>query len=444
MVLSTRRGFLVGGSAALAGIAGSRLPSFAFSPPKLSATDEVLVVLFLRGGMDGLSLLPPVSGPDRAYYEALRPNLQVPTSGSAAAIPLGTSGFGLHPAAAPLMPLWQDGRLAIVQASGMDENERSHFDSQDWIELGTPGLSGTTTGWLTRHLASVPGLPPELVVPSLSVADTQAVSLLGSYDTLNVASPDSFSLIGPWQWLDAQRTSLRALYGAEADWLHQAGLQALDAVDIVELYLSGPYTPSGGAVYPDTWLGQQLQLIARTIKMDLGLRVATLDLGGWDTHEYQGDGGEGFFAQLAGELAQGLAALYIDLDAGPVYTSRFTLVAMSEFGRRAEENADRGTDHGHGGPMLILSGNAIGGLHGSWPGLRPDQLADGDLAVTTDFRRVLSEILVRRCGNPNWNEVFPGYSGYAPLGVVYGSDLEPIFADGFESGDTTLWSQTMP
>ncbi len=446
----SRRGFLVGCSAAIAGLAGSRFNSLAFGSTEGSTNDEILVVLFLRGGMDGLNLVPPIGGADRGFYEALRPTLKVPVSGAGAALPLGGTGFGLHPAAAPLHELYQDGKLAIVQAVGMHENQRSHFDSMDWIELGTPGVSNGTNGWLTRHLLTAPNLPTQILVPSLAVGSTQTTSLLGSLETINLADVDTFSLnIGPWRWLDAQRVALRHLYTGNDTWLHQAGLQALNAVDIIELNASSGYVPGNGAVYPQSYFGGNLQLVAQMVKLELGLRVATVDLGGWDTHENQGDGSGGYFGGLVGELSQGLAALYTDLSGPTDYTNRLTIVVMSEFGRRAYQNGDDGCDHGHANQMLVLSGNAIGGLHGQWPGLAPGALYEGDdLAVTTDFRRVLTEILVRRLGNTEIPTIFPGYNGYSPLGVVQGPDLPigafEIFSDGFESGNLSAWSTVVP
>ena len=418
--------------------------------------EHTLVVVFLRGGQDGLNLVVPTGGAsnDRQFYELARPNLRVPVAGGGAALPLGTLGstsFGLHPSAGGLHELYQDGKLAIIAAAGMEANERSHFDSMNWLELGTPGISNSPNGWLTRHLATATNLPTEIIMPSLSVGGLQAMSLLASYDTINLASLDSFSLqIGPWAWRSAQRTALRQLYTGGGSWLHQTGLQALDAADIIELYATDDYTPANGAVYPQSWFGENLRTIAQMNKLDLGLRIATLDLGGWDTHESQGNNGTGQYANLVDELSSGLAAFYQDLDGtGPnAFTSRLTVVVMSEFGRRFEENADGGTDHGHGNNMLVLSGNALGGLKGSWPGLAAGQLADGDLAVTTDFRRVLSEILIRRLGNPDLATIFPGYNGYSPLGIVSGVDLPPnsslVFTDGFELGSTGAWSATAP
>jgi uncharacterized protein (DUF1501 family) len=443
----TRRGFIRGCSAAIAGMAGSRLTRLAFAEPGGGFNNELLVVVFLRGGMDGLNVVVPLSGSDRGHYEAARPELKVPASGPGSAVWL-SGNHGLHPAAAQwLHPLYQDGKLAVVLATGLDEANRSHFDAQEFMDRGTPGNRHTASGWLARHLASAQNLPPEIVMPSLSVGNTQATSLLGASDSINLDDPDGFNLeIGPWGWRDAQRRALRTFYSADSTWLHESGSQALDAMDIIELNATGNYSPANGAVYPNGSFGDGLQVVAQMTKLDLGLRVAALDIGGWDTHNGQGDGSGGFFASILGELAQGMAALYTDLDGsgGGNYTNRLTMVVMSEFGRRLYENDDHGTDHGHGNVMFVLSGNAIGGVHGQWPGLAPHQLFDSaDLAVTTDFRRVLAEILVRRMGNNQLGYVFPGYDGYQPLGIVDGADLPTegmLLSDSFEAGEPNLWS----
>ncbi|MCB1033447.1 MAG: DUF1501 domain-containing protein [Acidobacteria bacterium] len=445
----TRRGFVAGCSAAIAAMAGSRFNTMAFADPV--ENQEILVVLFLRGGMDGLNFMPPIGGADRGHYETARPQLAVPASGTGAALPLGTDPFGLHPSAAPLHELYQDGRLALVHAVGQGEANRSHFDAMQFIELGTPGQKGTATGWLARYLATASNLPSEIILPSLAVGNLQTTSLLGDYETVNMSSADQFNMnIGPWRWRPSQRQALRHLYQADTTWLHASGLQALNAMDVVELNVGGDYVPSNGAVYPGGQFGDHLQLVARMIKLDLGLTVATLDLGGWDTHNQQGSGSGGYFAGLVQELAEGLAAFYTDLDGAgdQSFTGRLTVVVQSEFGRRFVQNADVGTDHGFGNVMMVLGGHVNGGLHGSFPGLAPGQLYEGiDLAVTTNYRRVLSEILIRRMCNPNLGTIFPGYVGYTPLGVVQGPDLPPvvgdtIFTDDFESGDLSAWSRS--
>jgi uncharacterized protein (DUF1501 family) len=444
----SRRSFLQGCSAAIAAMAGTRFSTLAFGDP-LAINQEILISIFLRGGMDGLNLVPPISGTDRGIYQAARPNIKIPVSGAGAALPLNAQ-FGLHPAAAPLREIWQDGKLAIVQNVGMQTVlNKSHFDAMQFIELGTPGSKSISTGWITRHLQTAPNLPTNVVMPSLAVGDLQPTSLLGHLETVNMTDPNAFNVgNGPWLWRHAQRTALRNMFEADSTWLHNAGLSAIDAMDIVELNVSGTYVPANGAVYPEGQFGDQMKVLAQMIKLGLGLQVATVDVGGWDTHDQEGDNGTGYFATMIGELSDGIGALYTDLSgAGAAnYMNRITLTVQSEFGRELPENNDHGTEHGYGSVMMVLGGHVNGGLHGTWSGLGSGVLVDGtDVPVTTDYRRVLSEILIRRFGNNNLEAIFPGYTGYAPLGVVQGADSAPsaIFANGFEGGTTAGWSQTL-
>jgi uncharacterized protein (DUF1501 family) len=443
----TRRGFMVGCSSAVAAMAGARFTGLAFAEPESSGNNELLVVIFLRGGIDGLNLVMPISGADRGYYEAARAELAVPLTGSNAAIPL-TAGFGLNPRASAFHDLYQANHLGFVMATGLTQANRSHFDAMEFMERGTPGNKTTSSGWLTRHLQSAENLPAQIIMPSVSVGNLQATSLLGSTDSVNMGNPDAFNINnGPWRWRDAQRLALRNLYTGDGTWLHEAGIQAMDAMDIIELNGAGDYTPAPGVTYPGGSFGNHLQVIAQLAKLGLGLRVAAIDLGGWDTHNGQGDEGQGFFGGRVEELSTGVKALLDDLDAAGML-NRSTVVIQSEFGRRLFENADRGTDHGHGNLMVVAGGNAVPGIHGTWPGLANAQLFDGaDLEVTTDFRRVLSEILIRRMGNNRLGIVFPGYENYAPIGVVSGTDLAPdytipFFEDDFESGDVGRWSSS--
>ncbi len=434
----SRRGFVVGCSAAVAALAGSRLGRVAFGESAGDFNQETLVVLFLRGGCDGLNVVLPIAGDDRALYEEARPGLQVPISGEKAALPLDAN-FGLHPAAAPLFALYTAGKLAVVHATGLADSTRSHFDAMQFMESGTPGVKTTSTGWLTRHLQSTTNLPPQIMMPALSAGNSLANSLLGSQEAIAMSDPDSFSFYGNWQYRDAQRTALRHMYTGNT-WLHDAGTQTLNALDVVESANPENYTPANGAQYPGGSFGNNLQVIAQMIKIGVGLRVATVDLGGWDTHEQQGNHGGGYFANLLGTLAQGLSAFYTDLDGSGAanFAGRLTVVVMSEFGRRFKENGSGGTDHGHGNVVLVLGGNVNGGqVFGDWPGLRPDQLDNNvDLAITTDYRQILSEILIRRLGNPHLGTVFPEYRQYAPLGIVQGEDLSPIYDS---PGNTVLF-----
>lgn len=452
-----RRQFLASGALTLGGMVGG-IPRLAFAAPD-AVNDELVVVVFLRGGIDGLSLSMPIAGVDRGYYETARPRLRIPVSGTGAALPLNGL-LGLHPAAntragasaASLYDFYAAGKLAVVHACGLDHPTRSHFDAQNYMELGTPGVGSTGAGWLTRHFQTAGNLPPEIIMPSLAVGSSQQASLLGNLETINMEDPDSFGLdnIGHWQWRDAQRSTLRQMINSDTDAVHQTSLQALDAVGIIETYVSGDYTPANGAVYPGNGFGEQMSLIARLAKLGLGLRAATIDFGGWDTHDGQASGSTGYFANQVTTLSQGLAALYQDLDGAGGLTQRLTVVVMSEFGRRLRENDDSGTDHGHGNVMLVMGGRVNGGVHGTWPGLHNDQLYDrADLAVTTDYRRVLGEILIRRLGNNRLDQVFPGYTSYQPLNVVQGVDMPPwtpgtVFLDGFESGDRSRWTRSVP
>jgi uncharacterized protein (DUF1501 family) len=434
----------MGCSAAIASLAGARFTNIAFAAPWTTPDHDILVMLFLRGGMDGINFVLPTFGPDRAFYEGARTAIRVPASGTNAALPLGSFGgndFGLHPGAAALHDLYQDGRVAFVHACGMNTDSRSHFDTQAQIELGTPGVGSTSTGWLTRHFLSA-GLPPGIVMPSLAVSSTIQTSFQGSLDVVAMTNRDDFLLnTGPSDWRDEQKVALRNILESNgADPLYAKGVEALDASTLVELNVpSGSgYVPANGAVYPSGSYGDSLKLIAQMIKLGLGLRAVTVDLGGWDTHNGQGSAGAGtYYHDLVAQLSNGLAALYLDLDgAGSEnYSSKLTVAVMSEFGRRLRENTDSGSDHGHGNVMTVLGGRINGGLYGAWPGLANAQLYQGaDLAVTTDYRTVLAELLVERLGNPDVATVFPGFAYPGPLG------LATLFRDGYESGGTLRWS----
>jgi uncharacterized protein (DUF1501 family) len=419
---------MVGCSAAIASFTGG-LSFTAFGAAADEPNQDIVVVVFLRGGLDGMNLVPPIAGPDRGYYQEKRSRIAIPTSGANAAVPISDL-FGLHPAAAPLVDLYQAQHLAVVHAAGLTSDTRSHFDAMQYMELGTPGSKSGTTGWLTRHLQTANNLPADIVMPALAAGTLQPTSLMGSRESIGMASPDDFRFNGHWRYGDWQKSGLRSMYSGSS-WLHQAGIQTLDAVDVVEYADPGNYTPGNGATYPNSSFGDGLQTVAQLVKMQLGLRVATIDLGGWDTHEYQGDEGGGYFATRIGELAGGLNAFYTDMsnDNGVDHNKRITVVVMSEFGRSFAQNASNGTDHGHGNVMLLLGGAVKGGkVFGNWPGLATDQLYDKrDLAITTDYRQVLSEILIRRLGNPNLGTIFPGYGGYAPLDILAGVDLPPIY-----------------
>lgn len=278
MLKTTRRRFLVGCSSAIAAMAGAKLDLTAFGSPE-DTDQHTMVVLFLRGGMDVLNFMPPIAGDDRGYYEAARPDLMIPTSGADAALDLNGQ-LGLHPSAAPLYDLFQDNRLAIVQAAGMHNGTRSHFDAMSYMELGTPDSKTTPNGWITRYLQSA-NLANTTVLPSLAIDNLTPTSLRAYPDTLTFSKPNDFNLNSVNStWRTQHRATLRELYGANATRLHLAGTSALDVLDIVEANASSSYTPANGAVYPAGNFGDQLQTIAMMIKQQIGLRVVTIDLGG--------------------------------------------------------------------------------------------------------------------------------------------------------------------
>ena len=275
---------------------------------------------------------------------------------------MGGNQFGLHPAATDLHNLFQDGKVAFVHAAGLDTSSRSHFDNQAQMELGTPGDGGTTDGWLTRHFLTSPGLPADTpMVQRIAVSSTIQSAWLADTNVVAFANRDDFLFnTGPSAWRDAQKTSLRNILDlhADVDPRYAQGLVSLDASGFIEQNMPtlSSYVPANGAVYPSGSFGDSLKLTAQLIKLDMGLRAATLDLGGWDTHNGQGTAADGqFFWEKIQELSQALAAFYTDLDGvGPnAYAGRTTVAVMSEFGRRFRENNDAGTDHGHGGVITV-------------------------------------------------------------------------------------------
>ncbi len=448
----SRRGFMTGCSAAIAALAGSRITHLAFaSPDAPTATDEIVVVVFLRGGADGINIVPPIGGAsnDRAHYEAeLRQKLRIPASGANAALPLGdlvnpTTGqattFGFNPALAPLHGLYQSGYLGVVHATGLTSSNRSHFDSMQFMETGTPDVKTTGTGWLTRHLNTLNmGV---VQFPALSAGSGLSMSLGGRQDAIALTSPGSLNLYTWGDYANLQKQALRNMYSidsAQQTWAHAAGDNALNALDLVG---TGSYSPTPGVAYPQyNGFSESLKTVAQMIKLDVGLRAATLDLGGWDTHEnqqseYDKNGVGGYFYDQLNLLARGLLAFFQDLGQ---YTKRTTIVVMSEFGRTLKENANHGTDHGHGNVMMVMGGGINGGkVYGAWPGLAGDQLFDGrDLQITTDYRNVLSELLVTRLGNTQANlpTIFP--NGYTPPAQWLGIAREP--ARAFTFGATYL------
>jgi uncharacterized protein (DUF1501 family) len=388
------RTLAAGAAGAFAGLAGEGLATnLAFAAG--THTGDTLVVLSLRGGFDGLSAVAPIGDPD--YYRA-RPTIALPKNQVIA----GDGMFGLHPALAPLLPLWQSGNLAAVHAVGQPNPTRSHFAAMEEMERAAAGTS-LRTGWLDRMLGQS-GATGALAGVSMGNA-MPARLLAGPAADVSMASVDGFTLAGE----SAKRpmaAALRSLYQGAPDLLAAPAAAADAALTATAGVRATPYVPANGAIYPATPLGAALKDVARLIKADVGLAAATVDSGDWDMHEGLGSAvqGQRMYDNLHA-TATALAAFAADLGTA---MAGVTLVTVSEFGRRVQENASRGVDHGHGNAMLLLGGGIRGGkVYGQWPGLAPAALVDGDLAAVTDYRSVIGEILQKRCGLGALGEVFP-------------------------------------
>lgn len=427
-----RRGFLKGCCATAA--AGAAGPALFFGGHAQAAVNgyDTIVHVFLRGGIDGLNLVMPVSGNDRNHYEQARPDLRVPVSGENAALPLtlangSATGFGLHGAATGLRDIWADGKLAIVHCCGMQTTvTRSHFDAQQYLDFGTPGNKGNGTGWIARAWETQPGASSNVVMPALAVNSRLPANLLGATQALTMGSPTDFELnSGSWAWQrvrDDSPAGFRGVNETLADmWRGNVGVEhsGRAAHGALRTVATQAYSSTLPASWPTSTFARQLWTVAQSIRFNLGLRYAAVDLGGWDTHEGQGNNGGGYFHGRVGDLSQALAAFYGEL-AATGEMARVTVVVQSEFGRRVRENGSGGTDHGYGNPLLVLGGPVNGRrFYGTWPGLDPEILSPyfGDVPVTTDFRRVFTELLQTRVGHARTAEVFPGYSGYSALGL---------------------------
>jgi uncharacterized protein (DUF1501 family) len=403
----SRRYFMKQGGIAMVGL--STMPAFlqravAETPP---AGKKQLVVIFQRGAADGLNIVVPFAEPN--YYR-LRPSIAIPEplrGGEAAAIDLD-GFFGLHPSLSPLEPLFHKNLLAIVHAAGSPDSTRSHFDAQDYMESGTPGVKATEDGWLDRALGTI---PEENASPFRAVAMGPNLPRMLRGSTGAIALPDLRQFkVQPQSVAMANvvEGGFEAMYAQSVDHaLHGTGAETFEAINMLRKIDAAKYPPDNGAEYPKSPVGQRLQQIGQMIKANIGAEALFLDCGGWDNHVNEG-GAQGQLANLLRDLGQSLAAFHQDMGdrmAGVV------MVTMSEFGRTAKENGNRGTDHGHANCMFVMGGDVKGGhVYGKWPGLEEHQLNEGrDLALTTDFRSVVGEILVRHLGAKNLTPVFPNF-----------------------------------
>lgn len=365
---------------------------------------RVLVAIFQRGAADGLNIVIPHRDPD---YARARPRIAIPEpSRGAEDRALDLDGFfGLHPSLAPLRPLWERRELACVHAVGSPDATRSHFDAQDFMEAGTPGIKSTPDGWLNRCLQHGPAPGEASVFRGVALAPILPRSLHGPATALALPSLEAFDLRGSTPEV---RQGFESLYRqAVQDFLGGTGQATFDAVKRLRAARPTAKPPEYGAVYPKGRVADVLRQTAQLVKAEVGLEVAFVEVGGWDHHVAEG-GARGQLANRLEEFGQGLAAFWQDLGER---RGEVVVLTMTEFGRTVRENGNAGTDHGHASVMFVLGGPVRGGkVYGRWPGLAPEQLFEGrDLALTTDFRDLFAEVAVRHLGVPWTAPLFPGY-----------------------------------
>ena len=398
----SRRVFLKNGSFALVslGFAPSFLARTAFAAGQTRRSNQ-LIAIFQRGAVDGLSVIVPFGESD--YYRS-RPSIAIGRPGTGDAAALNLDGFfGFNPRLQPLKPFWDRKDLAIVHACGSPDATRSHFDAQDYMESATPGVKSTGDGWLNRYLQAR-HVEAETPFRAVSLTSQLPRMLQGTAPALAMNQISQFGIRA-----ENMNASFEAQYQAAADHvLNGTGREAFDAMKQLKVADPSRYEAEHGADYPRTPFGQALRQIAQLTKAGVGLEVAFADVGGWDTHVNQGSA-QGQLATRLDDFSRSIAALVTDLGDRMADT---VVLTMSEFGRAVNENGNRGTDHGHGNAMMIIGGGVRGGrVYGTWPGLAREKRYEGrDLAVTTDFRDVFSEIVVRHMGVSDPKPIFPGYA----------------------------------
>lgn len=404
----SRRDFIKLSSSLTVGVALSTIPSWLRAAALGASNDKTLVVLFLRGAADGLNIVVPFKDPN---YHKSRPTLGLaePSQGRGVLDLDGT--FGFHPALSPLMPLWKEGKLAIVHAAGSTEHvTRSHFDAQDDMETGTPGLKATSDGWLNRALQVSADYLKEGPLTAVALSPRLPRILRGDFQVSSMPNARDYK----FKQGDSAADAFEQMYADGLDsLLGRVGKQSVESVRQIQSLLSKPDNSGTKVEYGQGALNRGLSDLARLIKSGAGMKVAFVDVGGWDHHTNE----EYRLTELMREVGSALSSFFKDLgDKG----RDVTLVTMTEFGRTVRENGARGTDHGWGSVMFVAGGPVKGGkVFGKWPGLAEENLFEGrDLKVTTDYRQVYCELLTRHLGVKNLSAVFPGYSAPSGLGLI--------------------------
>ncbi|CAN5268221.1 DUF1501 domain-containing protein [soil metagenome] len=370
-----------------------------------SGKKKTLITIFQRGAVDGLNMIVPFG--ESEYYN-LRQNIAVAKPNQAnGAIDLD-GFFGLHPSLKPLEIFWKNKQLAVVHSVGSPNNTRSHFDAQDYMEAGTPGIKSTRDGWLNRTLQTTK-TDKDSPFRAVAMSGKTPRSLIGRAPTIAMTNLSDFA-IRAGEYTNAVQGGFEGIWQNNAkDNLGETGKETFEAVNFLKTANPAQYKADNGATYPNSPFGQSLRQIAQLIKAGIGLEVAFTDTPGlnWDTHANEG-GSRGQLANLLRDFGQSIAALTTDLGKG---MDDVVILTMSEFGRTARQNGSGGTDHGHGNSMFVIGNSVKGGkVYGDWKGLKSSQLYDGqDLAVTTDFRDVFGEIAYKHLGSKDLKKLFPGY-----------------------------------
>ncbi len=396
----SRRKLLTGGLlAGLAGLAPSALSQVSVAGKQGRTRDHSVVVIFLRGGADGLNIVTPYG--EDGYYRA-RPGLGLAKGDLHKVGDL----FGLNPALKPLFQRYDDGELAFVHACGSQDKTRSHFEAMSTMERGLAAEGGAASGWIARYLSATSSASNS-PLRAVSIASVAPDSLSGATHATSLGSLADYRLAGS----ESFRTALGSLYAQNKDAMAQAGHETLQVLGQLDKLKYADYVPSGSASYPDTGMGQGLKQAAFLLKAGVGVEMACLDGGGWDTHVAQGTT-VGWLTGLLDEVAKSLDAFARDMG---TRMEKTTVLVQTEFGRRVAENAGLGTDHGRGGVLWAMGGGVKGGkVYGEWPGL--EDLEGGDLRVTTDYRNVLAELIGAKLEPADLASVFPGLRA-KPVGL---------------------------
>lgn len=411
----SRKAFIKAGGITLFGIGVGGIPAFMaqaaglIQTPPLFKRKKILVSIFQRGAMDGLMAVCPFNDP---FLKAARPGLFMPAvkAGNTASLIDLDGRFGLHPSMKAFESMFREKRLAIVHGMGSPNNTRSHFDAQDYMESGTPFNKGTSSGWLNRAV----GLLGHEATPFQAVSLTSSLprSFYGNKPALAISNLQDFAIQMRGNTMGATRVSqsFEDLYDqTSSGLLRSTGKESFDAVKMLQKMDTKNYKPAYNAAYPVSPLGNSLKQIAQLIKMDVGLEVAFAESGGWDTHFNQG-AENGIFARNVNDLSQSILAFWTDMT---LYQDELTVMTMTEFGRTVKQNGTGGTDHGRASCNFILGNDVNGGIvHGKVEPLAPENLEEGrDLAVTTDFRSIFTEVAERHLLISDTNTLFPGFEG---------------------------------